>query len=205
MDFFESKSTTAIAKALLGTTLTYQKNQVTYRGLIVETEAYLGLQDKASHAANGHVTKRTQALYQSGGGRIYIYTMRGLYLLNITTQKAAPECVLIRGLEPVAPLAEIKKNRPGQQGSALTNGPGKLCRAIDLATLAYNGQFIGTAPIDISFANRKQPRTIATTARIGVPDKGDWTTAPLRYYVVGNPYVSKISKKTIDFQTKGWD
>lgn len=204
MNFFESQPTEKIAQALLGATLSYQKGQVTYKGIIVETEAYLGVKDQASHVANGHATKRTQALYQPGGGRIYVYTMRGLYLLNITTQKSAPECVLIRAIEPLMPLVQIQKNRQGRYGRELTNGPGKLCQAIDLKTLGYNGQLIGTAPIDISFKTKKQPLTIATTARVGIPGKEAWTTAPLRYYVVGNPYVSKIFKSTIDFKTKGW-
>ncbi|MFD1672903.1 DNA-3-methyladenine glycosylase [Agrilactobacillus yilanensis] len=202
-NFFETQPTPTIARQLLGKVLEHRIQGRCYQGLIVETEAYLGVKDLASHAANGHVTPKTTALY-TNGGNIYIYQMRGLYLLNFTTQKTAPECVLIRGLEPLTLEAEMIKNRRGRTGIEISNGPGKLCQALAIHTLTYNGQSLAQSPLSVDLTKGRQPAKIETTPRIGIPNKGDWTQAPLRFYVAHNPYVSKTTKKQMDFDKKGW-
>ncbi|GAF41391.1 3-methyladenine DNA glycosylase [Agrilactobacillus composti DSM 18527 = JCM 14202] len=204
MDFFKAKDTITVAKALLGTLLTYDHLGQQYAGYIVETEAYLGQIDAASHAFRGKRTVRNEALFAPSGA-IYIYQMRGLYLLNvITAAKDTPEGVLIRGIEPVINLTQMIENRHGQKGINVTNGPGKLCQAMALHTLSYNGKRFGEVPLDIEVDHRAVPKTVLAASRIGVPNKGEWTEKALRFYVAHNPYVSKLPKKMMDFKTRGW-
>ncbi|WP_416352936.1 DNA-3-methyladenine glycosylase [Agrilactobacillus fermenti] len=201
---FLNNDTVAVARALLGQELTYSDGHTQYQGLIVETEAYLGERDAASHAFKGRRTIRNEALYGPRGS-IYVYTMRGLFLLNfITEAKNKPRGVLIRGLEPTAGLAQMIQNRHGKTGAELTNGPGKLTQAINLHTLAYNGQQLGSVPLNLSRQQIQQPQLIRALPRIGVPNKGRWTEANLRFVVWGNPYVSKMPKSAIDWQNRGW-
>ncbi|MCH4170467.1 MAG: DNA-3-methyladenine glycosylase [Lactobacillus sp.] len=204
MDFFKGKDTIALAKTLLGTRLTYDHLGQKYAGYIVETEAYLGEIDAASHAFKGKRTVRNEALFAPSGA-IYIYQMRGLYLLNVITEaKEIPEGVLIRGIEPVINVTQMIKNRHGQGGINVSNGPGKLCQAMALHTLSYNGKRFGEVPLDIDVRHRVVPGVVVAAPRVGVPNKGEWTEKALRFYVAHNPYVSKLPKKMMNFKTKGW-
>lgn len=192
-------STPQIAQKLLGQVLQTNINGIT-SGIIVETEAYLGAIDRASHAYQNHHTKRNAALFASAG-TVYVYQMRNQFLLNIVTKDNTPECVLIRAVEPLQGLALITQRRYPQTQWTLTNGPGKLCQALAI-DLTFN-----QTPLNqklVLQTSNYQPRQIMTTPRIGIPNKAPWTCKALRYFVAGNPYVSGMLRRQMDLTTNGW-
>ena len=101
--------------------------------------------------------------------------------------------------------APEQQRRRQQPTFNLTNGPGKLTRAMGIG-MNFNTRFINTGilSIDLTSQRCRQPAHIAASGRIGVPNKGKWTHEPLRYYVKDNPFVSKIPKRQINWQTYGW-
>lgn len=201
-DFLTNRPTQQIAASLLGQKLVYRSEQGRMSAWITETEAYLGTQDAGAHAFKNHQTKRNQALWQAAG-TIYIYQMRTQFLLNLVTQAAGvPECVLIRGIEPASGLAQMQTNRPVPL-SNLTTGPGKLMQALGLDK-TLNGCPLSPETLTIDFSAARTPIQIGHSARIGILNKADWSTAPLRYYVAGNPFVSQIHKRDIDTSHHGW-
>src|SRR5690625_3371014 len=131
-------------------------------------------------------------------GTIYVYSMHMQNLLNLVVQEPEiPEAILIRAVEPYEGIPLMKKRRK-RDGIELTNGPGKMTIAMGI-TKKDNGNMIHQPPLYIDLSTRKTPRIIKTTPRIGIPNKGKWTTAPLRYSVKGNGFVSKSRKS--EFET----
>ncbi|MTV83072.1 DNA-3-methyladenine glycosylase [Secundilactobacillus folii] len=201
--FFSGRPTQDITKDLLGKLLSYQSPQGLVSGYIVEAEAYLGVADSAAHAYEGRRTKANGALY-GAPGNIYIYTSRGYYAFDVAVQPAGePQGILVRGIEPKDGLNIMQANRP-KKGSELTNGPGKLMRALGINDLKWNDTMINEGPIKISFEDVRMPRKISSSARIGVSKRGGQTNAPYRYFVAGNPYVSGMRKRDMDWETRGW-
>lgn len=192
-------TTAQIAQRLLGQVLQTNITGIT-SGIIVETEAYLGAIDKASHAYQNHHTKRNDALFKSAG-TVYVYQMRNQFLLNIVTKNETPECVLIRAVEPLRGEALITKRRYPQTQWTLTNGPGKLCQALGI-DLSFNNTLLNQKLV-LQVTNY-QPQRIITTPRIGIPNKAPWTCKMLRYFVAGNPYVSGILHRQMNLTTYGW-
>ncbi|MFC6181897.1 DNA-3-methyladenine glycosylase [Lactiplantibacillus daowaiensis] len=200
--FLTQRPTPEIAAALLGKQLQLTTATGQLTAWITETEAYLGAQDAGAHAFKNHQTTRNSALWQPAG-TIYIYQMRTQFLLNIVTQAAGvPECVLIRGIEPDRGLAQMQQNRsvPLQN---LTTGPGKLMQALGLDK-TLNNTPLTVATLNLALTPVRQPRHIVAGPRVGILNKGDWTTVPLRYYVAGNPFVSQSKKRDQDQQNHGW-
>ncbi|WP_413536538.1 DNA-3-methyladenine glycosylase [Carnobacterium divergens] len=184
-----NKTTEEIAKALLGRLLIKETPEGTVSGWIVETEAYLGVIDEAAHSFNGKNTPRLKSMYEEAG-TIYIYQMHTHQMLNLVVKEAGtPEAVLIRGIEPFVGL-ELMETRRGKTGIDVSNGPGKLTKAFGI-TQMDDGSKIYEKPLYLAKERRKIPLSIDATPRIGVPNKGPWTEAPLRFSVAGNPYVSK--------------
>jgi len=201
MDYI-TPSTITIAQELLGKKLLINKDNIWIGGYIVETEAYLGPDDQACHSYNWKRTPKVEAMYQTGG-TIYVYTMHGHNMLNIVTKAAGiPEAILIRGLQPVDEI-EIMLTQRGGPGFELTNGPGKLCKAMGI-TRELNGLMLDDGKLIIDEHNSAIPKEIITTARIGIPNKGEWTNASLRFYVAGNPYVSRLPKKEMKCANETW-
>lgn len=191
MYFFEdsTKTTEDIAKELLGHLLVKESPQGTVSGWIVETEAYLGKIDEACHSYNGKCTPRMEVMYQPAG-TIYVYAMHGHHLLNMITQEEGiPQGILIRAIEPVSG-EELMTERRNKTGIERTNGPGKLTKAMGI-TKEDNGSSILQPPLYIDPNTKQEPAVIEESKRIGIPNKGEWTEALLRYTVKGNPYVSK--------------
>lgn len=202
-EFFSGRPTQEITRDLLGKLLCYQSPQGLVSGYIVEAEAYLGVADSAAHAYEGRRTKANGALY-GAPGNIYIYTIRGYYAFDVAVQPAGePQGILVRGIEPKDGLAIMQQNRP-KSGSELTNGPGKLMRALGINDLKWNNTMLNEGPISIDFEETKTPAEIATSARIGVSHRGGQTNAPYRYFVAGNPYVSGMRKRDMDWESLGW-
>lgn len=191
MYFFEdpTKSTEEIAQELLGHLLVKETPKGIVSGWIVETEAYVGVEDAAAHSYGGKRTPRLHSMYQEAG-TIYVYRMHTHHLLNLVTQPAGdPQAVLIRAVEPVSG-GELMEERRNKTGIERTNGPGKLTIAMGI-TMEDNGSHILCPPLYIDPLTKQEPKVIEESARVGIPNKGDWTEAFLRYTVKGNPYVSK--------------
>lgn len=180
-----------VARDLLGKVLVRSLGGKRLAGRIVETEAYVGVRDRASHAFGGKVTPRNVSEYLEGG-HIYIYLCYGLYWqLNITVQAAGnPECVLIRALEPVhapevPPPAELRELR------TLTAGPGRLCRWMRLGRSFDREDVTRSRRIRIEDLGIPVRRGhIVAAPRIGIDYAGEWAQMPLRFYIKSNPYVS---------------
>lgn len=193
--FFYIQPTLTVAKALLGKYLVHHTSQGRLVGKIVETEAYIGPRDRASHAYGGKVTPRNQAGFLVGG-HIYIYLVYGMYWqFNISTSDAGkPECVLIRALEPVEGLEQMRKIRYNQNTIGLANGPGKLCIAMRLNKSLYGVDLASSNKVYLEDrGNRVGSKDIVARARIGIDYAGPyWAKRKWRFYVKGNLFVSKI-------------
>jgi len=203
-DFLSGRTTPEIAADLLGCQIQVTTSMGQLAAWITETEAYLGPKDAGAHAFKNHQTPRNRSLWLPAG-TIYIYQMRAQFLLNFVTQVAGtPECVLIRGVEPADDwtLKAMQVHRPVPVAN-LTNGPGKLMQAFGLDK-TLNGTDLNAKTLKLQVTPRQQPKQIGHSARIGIVNKGDWTTAPLRYYVVGNPFVSNSRRRDQDLDQHGW-
>ena len=216
---FYNNDTFKLARALLGKYLIRKTGNHILIGKIVETEAYYGPDDKASHASRGK-TPRTSLMFDQAG-KAYIYQIYGMYYcLNIVTEaKDFPAAILIRALEPISGIDAMGKNRKLKSKICnlkseirnLTNGPSKLCQAlkidkklngINLITsnilyLAANPKEKisaegGSARLGRSQASGGKTSQIQNAKRIGVDYAGDYKHKPWRYYLKNNPFVSKI-------------
>lgn len=188
--FFE-KETTQVAVDLLGCVLVRVTNTGTVlRGRIVETEAYLGLRDDCCHSFGGRETERTKVMYFSGGF-IYVYFTYGMHhCFNIVTAGAGePEAVLIRALEPVEGVLEMRKNRSQKNINNLTTGPGKLCQAFDICK-KWNGKNLEGDKLYIEKGKRVPLKNIVASERVGLSLTRWACYWPLRFYIKGNPFVS---------------
>lgn len=165
-------------------------------GKIVETEAYIGPKDAGSHAYKGKRTKRTEIQFNMGGFA-YIYQIYGFHFcFNIVTQnKDMPEVVLIRALEPVEGLKLMERRRginnlKNKNIVNLTNGPGKLCKAMGIDKSHY-GLDLCNEELYLSELNCEQSFKICSTPRINIDYAGEAKEYPWRFYIENNEYVSK--------------
>jgi len=157
-------------------------------GIIVETEAYPGGDDLASHSARG-ITERTRVIF-GPPGHAYVYLIYGVYeCLNIVAEpNGQPGCVLIRAVEPTSGLEIMKTRRPAaKRPEALTNGPGKLTLALGITRHHY-GIDLTSGPLTVQRPPNQPRFHIATTPRIGITHCAD---RPLRFLIKDNPFVSR--------------
>jgi DNA-3-methyladenine glycosylase len=187
-----------LAPALLGQRLVHVVRGARRAGIIVETEAYLGPDDLASHAAGGRRTARTEPMWGEPGFA-YVYISYGLHrCMNVvggSTRNA--HAVLIRALEPVEGLPAMRRarTRPGAVNPLtdrdLASGPGKLCQALAITEARSGADMTAHDRLFIEHAEAPEPARIARAPRIGLGDAGDWTNAPLRWLLAGNPHISR--------------
>ena len=177
---FYDRDTELVARDLIGRLLECTRDGVTCRGLIAETEAYLGEHDPACHAAVGH-TARTAGLY-GPPGTAYVYFVYGMYwCVNAVTRAAGlPSAVLIRGVRPVDGLDAMRRRRPRARSDAeLANGPGKLCLAFGIDGPAHHGADLVRGPaLRILEGSPAADAEVDVTPRIGISKAVDW---PLRW------------------------
>lgn len=195
---FYSRDTITVAKELLGKVLVHNYNGQLLKGKIVETEAYLGLKDKAAHSYGGRKTKRVEVMY-GPAGIAYVYFIYGMYYcFNIVTQEEGiPEAVLIRGIEPIENIDLMAINRFNKpykeltkyQKKNLTNGPGKLCMALNITKEVHNGLDLCGDILYLEEGNGENFNIVETT-RIGIDYAEEAKNFPYRFYIEGNPYVS---------------
>lgn len=181
---FYSRPAIEVARGLLGKVLVHG----TTAGIIVETEAYLGGDDLASHSARG-MTNRTRVIF-GPPGHAYVYFIYGMYeCLNIVAEpEGSPGCVLVRALEPVAGLDLMRSRRPAaRKPEDLAGGPGKLTLAMAI-TRAHNGVDVTRGALVVREAAERRNFEIAVTPRIGITQCAD---LPLRFLIRGNRFVSR--------------
>ncbi|HUP49133.1 MAG TPA: DNA-3-methyladenine glycosylase [Thermoanaerobaculia bacterium] len=189
---FYLRETVAVARALLGCVLWRRSGRTLLAGRIVEAEAYLGANDPASHARRGLRTERNASMYLEGG-HAYVYFTYGMHwCLNVVTQEAGTaEAVLLRAVEPVKGIDLMRKRRPkARRDYDLTNGPGKICMAMNIDRKLdgerLDGNRLSITARDIAVSDED----IVVTPRIGVENSGDAAAWPLRFFLRGNRYVS---------------
>ena len=197
-DFFD-RDPRRVSRALLGKLLVRKLPDEILAGRIVETEAYLGENDEAAHAAAGH-TPRNSVIF-GPAGFAYVYFIYGMhYCLNVSCMpEGSAGCVLIRALEPVTGIEHMARLRQihlpkdlrQSQVSALkkiSSGPGRLAEALDITREKDNGKNLTSAKSDLRIADDGyRVRKIVVTSRIGIVKSAD---NPLRYYIAGNAFVS---------------
>lgn len=186
--FYEQK-TLDVARQLLGKFLVRRHAEGPTTGRIVETEAYIGPEDKACHASRGR-TPRTEIMFGSAG-HAYVYLIYGFHcMLNIVTETPDfPAAVLIRAVEPIEGLELMRARRSSQDVRSLASGPGKLCQAFAIDR-TLNGGDICDEVLYVEDRGGPAPR-ILTTPRIGVEYAGQWKHKPWRFLINGNEFVSK--------------
>ncbi len=161
---------------------------------IVETEAYLGQGDRASHAWHGRVTKRNATLFERGGCA-YVFLVYGMYdcFNAVTGAEGEGTAVLIRAAEPIAGAAEMAwrrgLDRPPRPGD-LAGGPGKLCRAL-VIDRSFDGASLRAPELRLTEGEPVPARQILRGPRVGIFYAGAAAAWPLRFAIRGNPHVSK--------------
>jgi DNA-3-methyladenine glycosylase len=185
--------TVQIARDLLGCVLWRRVEEDRWLAArIVETEAYLGANDAASHARRGLRSPRNESMYLEGG-HAYVYFTYGMHFcMNVVTQeKDLAEAVLLRAAQPIAGVDRIRTNRPKvRREFDLMNGPGKICAALEIDRALDGASLRGP---DLVLTERDQPvldADISVSPRIGIDNSGDAAHWPLRFFLAGNRYVS---------------
>lgn len=192
-DVFYDLPTLMLAQKLLGCLLIKETTEGISSGYIVETEAYMGPEDRASHGFQNRRTKRTEIMY-SEAGYAYTYTMHTHCLINVVSGPLEkPEAILIRAIEPVSGIDLMKKRRQTTNIKNLTSGPGKLTKALGITMEDYGHPF-NTKPLLI--AKGMTPERTSQGKRIGIENSGEARDYPWRFWITDNPFISKHRKSS---------
>ncbi len=201
-DFYRRDDVALIAQELLGKYIVTNFEQQYTVGRIVETEAYAGIIDKASHAYNNRRTARTEIMF-GDAGHAYVYLCYGIHhLFNVVCNVAGkPDAVLIRGIEPIEGI-DIMQQRFQQNkfNSSIGRGPGNVSKALALS-VKHTG--LQLQQQELFLAEEKQEQfTIMTSPRIGVDYAGDHAKWLYRFFIQDHPQVSKhvLNKTAIALQ-----
>ncbi len=192
-EFYLQTDVLQVARQLLGKVLVTNVHGRRTAGIIVETEAYAGVNDRASHAWRGHSSKRTQIIYRAGGFS-YVYLIYGMYVLfNVVSNvEGIPDAILIRAIEPIEGIDYMLERRKMKSlRPAVSNGPGKLTQSLGI-DLSYYGLPLTGNKIWIEDRDILIPEeNIASGPRIGVDYAGEDANRPWRFWLKGNIFVSK--------------
>ncbi len=193
---FYTQSTEKIAKNLLGKYLVHDSCDGKTAGKVVETEAYLGEDDPAAHTYQDTRTDRTEVMF-GPPGYAYVYLIYGMYhCFNVVTGgKGDPEAVFIRALEPIDGIKLMQERREiedisGAKRYKLTDGPGKLCMAMDIDKRFIGEDLLGDR-LFITEPKDSQEFMIEEAERINIDYADEAAEWELRYYISDNPYVSE--------------
>jgi DNA-3-methyladenine glycosylase len=190
IEFYDRPDVLIIAKELLGKILVTRFNGVTTSGRIVETEAYIGLTDKASHSFGGRRTPKNEHMY-AAAGTSYVYICYGMHhLFNVVTnKKEVPDAVLIRALDPLKGIdTMLERTNKKKLDYTLTRGPGNVGKSLGISKI-HSGLNLLSNRIYI-LDEGSAAITIASSKRIGVESAGAAALLPYRFYISGNKYVS---------------
>ncbi|KAJ6655979.1 hypothetical protein lerEdw1_004564 [Lerista edwardsae] len=198
---FFQRPCVGLAKALLGQVLVRQlPDGSELRGRIVETEAYLGGADTASHSSGGRQTARNAAMFMAPG-TLYVYQIYGLYFCMNVSSQGEGAAVLLRSLEPLQGLDAMRQLRLAQRKAParapkdwqLCNGPSKLCQALAIDR-SFDQQDLASHPaVWLERGPEPAEEALVCTARVGI--RGEWAQKPLRFYLQGNRCVSVADKR----------
>lgn len=192
--FYTRKDVVQLSKELLGTRLITFFDHKKTSGIIVETEAYNGPFDKAAHSYGWKRTKRTETMFAEGG-MAYVYLCYGMHhLFNVVVgSKELPIAILVRGIEPVEGIPYmLDRCKKEKSTPKLTNGPGKLARALGISTASNGMSLIRDSSIWIEERTRYlTEEDIVASPRIGVDYAKEDVSLPYRFTIKNNPYVSK--------------
>ena len=191
---FFRRPTEIVAAELLGTIVVSSAGGHLTAGRIVETEAYLGYDDPASHGYRHRRNARNQALFGPPGAW-YVYLSYGMHwCANLVCQRPGlASAVLLRALEPIEGLEIMRRRRGGVADRDLCSGPGKLTQALGI-TRKLDGMKMSTGPVVVHRADPVPPGAIASTPRIGITKAADW---PLRFHLAGSPWISRKEKRGV--------
>ncbi|MGN7863926.1 DNA-3-methyladenine glycosylase [Chryseobacterium sp. 22458] len=196
LSYYADQDVLFLAQDLLGKVLFTEINGAVTAGIIVETEAYFGVKDKASHAYGGRRTDRTETLY-SHGGVSYVYLCYGIHhLFNVVTSvEDEPHAVLIRAVEPLIgkETMEFRRSMPASR-AAISSGPGSAAKALGIDRNFNKKDLTGNEIWIEDHGIRYDPDEIIAGPRIGVSYAQEDALLPWRFFVKGNKYVSKPNK-----------
>ena len=206
-DFYQREDTVQIARDLLGKLIVVpDETGQRVSGMIVETEAYLGPEDRAAHSYRGRRTPRNEVMY-GPAGHVYVFFVYGMYhQFNVVTSPVDhPHAILIRGVEPVEGIEIMRGRRSVPRAVAtgvtqvvmpdknLTSGPGKLCIALNIDR-SLNGEDLLGKRVWLEDHREFSGDEIAVGKRIGIDYAGEDAEKPWRFWVRDNEFVSKMQR-----------
>ena len=188
---FFSRPTEVVAAELIGKVVVSTVAGLVTAGRIVETEAYLGYDDPASHGFRHRRSARNAALF-GPPGIWYVYLSYGMHwCANLVCQRAGlASAVLLRALEPLDGLAVMRERRGELPDRQLCSGPGRLCQALGISR-DLDGSAMADGPVMVLRGDPVTAGAISATPRIGITKAADW---PLRFHLAGSPWTSRKEK-----------
>jgi len=190
---FYIRGAVTVAKDLIGKVLVHKFDNKILSGIIVETEAYTGKNDPASHSFIGK-TKRNEVMFEEGGKSYVYFTYGNHYCFNVVTgKKDRGNAVLIRAVQPLEGIDIMRKNRGTDDMYNLTSGPGKLAQALGIDKKLYGADLTGDIIYLTESGNAGKIR-ISRSKRIGISKN---TEKLYRFFAKDNPYVSKVNIKKL--------
>ncbi|MFW6237897.1 MAG: DNA-3-methyladenine glycosylase [Bacillota bacterium] len=191
--FFTRDAVTA-ARELVGKHLVREAEGNRIICQIVETEAYCGAEDKASHACGNRRTERTETMF-GPAGRAYVYLIYGMYYcFNVVCGESEdPQAVLIRAVQPLRGLEIIEENRniKSNKSEDLTNGPGKLCQALSIDDDFDGHNLVEKSELYIEDGDNEQELEVAAGKRINIDYAEEYRDKLWRFYIKGNSFISQ--------------
>jgi len=191
-EFYIRANVLTVARELLGKLLVIRAGHAgRVSGRIVEVEAYRGPQDRAAHSYGGRRTKRVEPMYGIGG-TAYVFFVYGMYhQFNVVTNVVdVPHAILVRAVEPFEGIDFMRRRRGGQPDRNLTNGPGKLCQAMDIDRRLDGADLLGNK-VWLEETEALSRRQIMSGPRIGIDYAEEWKDKPWRFWIKDNPFVSR--------------
>ncbi len=192
-EFYTRRDVVAVARGLLGQRLVVRaRDGRRVAGIIVETEAYRGPEDRASHAFGGRRTRRTEIMYRIGG-TAYVYFVYGMHhQFNVVTNVAdVPHAVLVRAVQPVEGVERMRRRRAGRPEHELASGPGRLCAALGIDLRLDGADLLGDRVWLEPGPRRIRPGEIARGPRIGIAYAREWAERPWRFWLAESEHVSR--------------
>jgi DNA-3-methyladenine glycosylase len=194
--FYLNSDVLNVAKNLIGKYLFTCIDGITTGGYIVEAEAYNGIIDKASHSYGNRLTPRTKTMFMQGG-IAYVYLCYGIHeMFNVVTSvEGQPHAILIRAIQPTEGIEEMLFRRSMEKLKPnITQGPGSVARALGISrainAISLQSTNVWIEDRGLTFTDEQ----VAAVPRVGVAYAGEDALLPYRFYVKGNPYVSKPNK-----------
>ncbi|HSK71562.1 MAG TPA: DNA-3-methyladenine glycosylase, partial [Pyrinomonadaceae bacterium] len=191
-EFYLRGDTLQIARDLLGKVLVVPtETGERVSGMIVETEAYLGAEDKAAHSFGNRRTNRTETMFAQGG-TAYVYFIYGMYFqFNVVVGEiGTPHAILIRAVEPLEGIEIMRERRGQMKDTNLTSGPGKLCIAFGIDKSFDKEDLLG-GRVWIEEGEKFSTDSIACGKRIGIDYAEEYAEKPWRFWIKNNSFVSR--------------